>query len=233
SLHDALPIYAFRRWGHALPRHVAREIIEGKPVKGERSDKMIWIINHLVRAGLPDEDIFALAQGCPHNKWRGRWNEEEIILREIAKAKEYRDIGVIESEVGIEEESPRGNPQPPSNLSIAACSAATGSKIYMKPAGRAIPWPSPWYNLPGGLVCLSVALGNVRHLFNGVFLPPSTYVMTIGPSRSGKSDSLKFAQRVLMATNTIKQHVPMLTEWSPQGLLRALQESPSRHVFSY
>lgn len=232
---DNVPSFedAFRRWGHALSHNVAREIIEGKPVTGERSDKMIWIINHLVRAGVPDEDIFALAQGCPHNKWRGRWNEEEIILREIAKAKEYRDIGVIESEVGIEEEEPEQDPPPSSDLIIRRWSDDDWLYDYMEAAREAIPWASPWYHLAGGLVCLSVALGNVRHLFNGVLLPPSTYVMTIGPSRSGKSDSLKFAQRVLMTTNTIRQHVPMLTEWSPQGLLRALQESPSRHVFSY
>lgn len=220
---------ALAEWQDALPPDVLDELLHGEAVKGQRSDKMIALINRLVRIGLPDEVVYALASGAPFNKWRGRSNEKEILTKEIAKAQAHSpSLWVAEPEP--EEEEPE---TASTGLPLKPWSDQDWLYDYIRTGLEIMPWASPWYHLAGGLVCLAVALGNTRDLMNGVRLAPSTYIMTIGPSRSGKSESLKLAMQVLRATKTIREHVPILTEWSPQGLTRALGEAPGRHVLSF
>lgn len=84
SDHDATEVY--REYEKKLPHWCRRELMNGKPVEGKRSE-MVWkLVNTLVECGVSVEDTFTLIQASPWNKFAGRHNEKQQLKREIDKA---------------------------------------------------------------------------------------------------------------------------------------------------
>lgn len=81
---DAAAVY--KKWERKLSHWLRRELINGKPTRGKRSE-MIWKIgNALLEAGLPQADALTLLAASPWNKFKGRRNEFEQLERELDKA---------------------------------------------------------------------------------------------------------------------------------------------------
>jgi DNA repair protein RadA/Sms len=78
---DALDVY--REYEKDLPPWVRRELLNGKPTPGKRSE-MIWkLTNTLMECGVSRDDAFILLRASPWNKFKGRDHQLE---REIEKA---------------------------------------------------------------------------------------------------------------------------------------------------
>lgn len=69
-----------------LPQWVRREILNGKPTEGKRSE-MFWKLGStLLEAGMTRSEAFTLLKASPWNKFSGRRNEDEQIRRELDKS---------------------------------------------------------------------------------------------------------------------------------------------------
>lgn len=80
---DASEVY--KRAEKKLPHWLRRELMDGNPVEGQRSE-MIWKLeNGLIEAGLSTEEAFVLIKASPWNKFAGRRNEDEQLERELDK----------------------------------------------------------------------------------------------------------------------------------------------------
>lgn len=66
---------------------LARELLNGTPVEGKRSDVFHKILATLYELGIPEDDIRVLADACPWNKFVGKNDYEAIIERELNKAR--------------------------------------------------------------------------------------------------------------------------------------------------
>lgn len=76
----------FKKWERKLPPWLRRELLNGKPVEGKRSE-MFWKISQtLIETGVSTEEAFVLLKASPWNKFAGRRNEDEQIDRELDKA---------------------------------------------------------------------------------------------------------------------------------------------------
>lgn len=81
---DAAAVY--KEYEKTLPHWVRRELLNGKPTAGKRSE-MFWKLGQtLVECGLGTEEIFVLLKASPWNKFAGRRNEDLQLQREIDKA---------------------------------------------------------------------------------------------------------------------------------------------------
>lgn len=81
---DAAAVY--KEYEKKLPHWVRRELLNGKPVPGKRSE-MFWKLGQtLIECGLTTEDTFVLLKASPWNKFAGRRNEDKQLRREIDKA---------------------------------------------------------------------------------------------------------------------------------------------------
>lgn len=76
----------FKKWERKLPHWVRKELINGKPTPGKRSE-MLWKLEQtLIEKGLTTADAFVLIKASAWNKFRGRRNEDEQLQRELEKA---------------------------------------------------------------------------------------------------------------------------------------------------
>ena len=79
------PADVWKKYERKLPRWVRKEILNGRPVRGKRSD-MIWKIEHaLIDAGVPLDDAIIIIQNSEWNKFAGRRDEEKQLRREFEK----------------------------------------------------------------------------------------------------------------------------------------------------
>lgn len=76
---DVLEIYA--RYEKSLDPWVRRELLNGKPTPGKRSEMMWKLVNTLLESGVSREDCFTLLQASPWNKF----NDDQL-QREIDKS---------------------------------------------------------------------------------------------------------------------------------------------------
>lgn len=73
----------FKKYEKKLPAWVRRELINGKPRQGSRSD-MIWKLEHtLLECGLSTEEAFSLIKASAWNKFKGR---DAQLRKELDKA---------------------------------------------------------------------------------------------------------------------------------------------------
>lgn len=80
---DAKEVY--KRHEKDFPHWLRRELINGKPTQGKRSE-MIWKLqNTLIECGISSEEAFVLIKACPWNKFAGRNNEDDQLRRELNK----------------------------------------------------------------------------------------------------------------------------------------------------
>lgn len=80
---DAAEVY--KKYQKKFPMWLRRELINGKPTAGKRSE-MVWKIQQtLIELGVEEDDAFVLVKACPWNKFAGRNNEDEQLRRELDK----------------------------------------------------------------------------------------------------------------------------------------------------
>lgn len=76
----------FKQYEKVMPHWCRREVLNGKPTAGKRSE-MFWKLGQtLVECGLSTEEVFVLLKASPWNKFAGRRNEDLQLQREIDKA---------------------------------------------------------------------------------------------------------------------------------------------------
>lgn len=80
---DAAKIY--QRWEKKLPHWCRRELMNGKPTVGKRSEMLWKISNELIERGVSRDEAFILVKASPWNKFRGRRSEDEQLTREMDK----------------------------------------------------------------------------------------------------------------------------------------------------
>jgi AAA domain/RepB DNA-primase from phage plasmid len=111
TLWDDGPTYTIRRLERALPKDkvkdedisldaravydkyedhltafVRRELLNGKPIEGKRSEVLWRMGNELLESGLSQDEIFVLIKASPWNKFSGRRNEDEQLRAELDKS---------------------------------------------------------------------------------------------------------------------------------------------------
>lgn len=75
----------YKRYENKLPHWCRRELLNGRPTQGKRSE-MIWKLqNTLIEVGLSTDECFVLIKACPWNKFAGRRNEDDQLRRELNK----------------------------------------------------------------------------------------------------------------------------------------------------
>lgn len=76
----------FKDYESKLPAWCRRELLNGKPTQGKRSE-MLWKIEQtLMEVGMTTEEALVLIKASPWNKFKGRRNEDEQLRRELDKA---------------------------------------------------------------------------------------------------------------------------------------------------
>lgn len=78
---DALEVY--KKYEKELPAWVRREVLNGKPTQGKRSEMMWKLNNALLEAGVSRDDVFTLLRASPWNKFVGR---DDQLRKEIERA---------------------------------------------------------------------------------------------------------------------------------------------------
>lgn len=76
----------FKKHQRKMPQWLRRELLNGKPIDGKRSEVFWKLSQTLVEMGLPEDEIFTLIQASPWNKFAGRRNEDVQLQREIDKS---------------------------------------------------------------------------------------------------------------------------------------------------
>lgn len=81
---DAAEVY--KRYEKKFPQWLRRELINGKPSPGKRSE-MVWKLEQtLIELGVGRQEAFLMIKSSPWNKFRGRRNEDKQLRRELDKA---------------------------------------------------------------------------------------------------------------------------------------------------
>lgn len=76
----------YRKHQKQFPQWLRKELLNGKPTAGKRSE-MFWKIGAtLIELGLEEDEVFELLKASPWNKFAGRASEDDQIRREIRKA---------------------------------------------------------------------------------------------------------------------------------------------------
>lgn len=76
----------FKEYEKKLPAWCRREILNGKPTAGKRSE-MFWKLSQtLIECGLTSDEAFVLLKASPWNKFAGRRGGDKQLQREIDKA---------------------------------------------------------------------------------------------------------------------------------------------------
>jgi hypothetical protein len=81
SSQDAKQVYD--KYEKMMPPWLRREILNGKPTPGKRSEMMWKLVNGLVESGVSSDDSFILLRASPWNKFQGR---DDQLRREIEKS---------------------------------------------------------------------------------------------------------------------------------------------------
>lgn len=76
----------FKKYERRIPRWLRRELINGRPTPGKRSE-MIWKIEQtLIEKGFTTDEVLTLVKASPWNKFAGRRDEDEQLRRELDKS---------------------------------------------------------------------------------------------------------------------------------------------------
>lgn len=80
---DTLKIYS--KYEKKLPMWLRRELMNGKPTVGKRSDMLWKMEQHLIEAGMSTDEVVVLIKQSKWNKFKGRRNEDDQIRHEVEK----------------------------------------------------------------------------------------------------------------------------------------------------
>lgn len=108
---DAFEIY--KRYEKKFNTFIRKELLNGKPVEGKRSEVIWKLVNEIVEAGCSSDEAFELLRISPWNKFKNRRDGDAQLKREIDKAlSQHIQISVdgkstFEEEDQIEEDEER------------------------------------------------------------------------------------------------------------------------------
>lgn len=94
----------FTKYKKHLTPWARREILQGKPTKGKRSEVFWKLTNELIEAGAEEDESFILLWASPWNKFAGRRDGEDQLHREINKVYDNKFSGP-EGQIDYEEDS--------------------------------------------------------------------------------------------------------------------------------
>lgn len=80
---DAIKV--FKKYQKKLTPYARREILNGKPVLGKRSEVLWRLNNDCIEAGMTVDEAFSLLRVSPWNKFAGRRNGDKQLKRELNK----------------------------------------------------------------------------------------------------------------------------------------------------
>jgi len=91
-------VRVFKKYEKKMPHWVRRELINGKPTTGQRSEVLWKIQNELLEIGMSREEAFAVLWVCPWNKFKTRRDGMDQMWRELDKALEQHFSGYKKEE---------------------------------------------------------------------------------------------------------------------------------------
>lgn len=94
----------FTKYKKHMTPWARREILQGKPAKGKRSEVFWKLVNEMIEAGAEEDEAFTLLWASPWNKFRDRRDGEDQLQREINKVYDNKFTGP-EGQADFEEES--------------------------------------------------------------------------------------------------------------------------------
>lgn len=83
----------FKRYEKKMPHWLRKELVNGKPEAGKRSEVLWKMQNELLEIGMSREEAFDVLWACPWNKFKGRRNGEDQLWRELDKALDQHFAG--------------------------------------------------------------------------------------------------------------------------------------------
>lgn len=83
----------FKRYEKKMPHWLRRELVNGKPHRGERSEVLWKLQNELLEIGMSREEAFSVLWACPWNKFKSRRDGVDQLWRELDKALEQHFSG--------------------------------------------------------------------------------------------------------------------------------------------
>ena len=98
----------FKRYEKKLSGFARREILNGKPKQGKRSEVLWKLNNECIEAGMTAEEAFLLLWSSPWNKFKNRRGGKAQLRRELEKAIERKLESGPQEEEGLEPEDLNG-----------------------------------------------------------------------------------------------------------------------------
>lgn len=222
---------AMDKYGDLIPLEAWPLLDETVEVEhGKRSVNLWTLIRALTEAGVPADGVYALSQGSPWNKFRGRRDEAKRLSSEVEKAFARFAPVVVDDQPPLELEVIKQADPAETDLPKSDYGFLTGWLAEYMRVGRQYSPDSPEkYLLAGGLALLSIAAGQML-VANPTIrrnVHPALYLMIIGPTRSGKTRAIRYATEVLHRSG-----IPCkkLDEFSQEGFLRAMENAPGNQV---
>ena len=94
----------YKKYEKHLSRWARKELLEGKPTSGRRSEVIWKLQNELIELGCSLDDMFSLLWASPWNKFRDRFNGEKQLRNEIEKNLSRRMDGKARGADGEEDD---------------------------------------------------------------------------------------------------------------------------------
>lgn len=107
----------FKRYEKKMPRWLRRELIQGKPEAGKRSEVLWKMQNELLEIGMSREEAFDVLWVCPWNKFKNRRDGADQLWRELDKSLDQHFAGYQKSNDG-DDDPTEFNPLPQSMADV-------------------------------------------------------------------------------------------------------------------
>ena len=83
----------YKKYEKKMSRRLRKELLNGKPIAGTRSEMIWWLQNELIEIGLSREEVFTLIWASPWNKFKERRDGEDQLWRDLDKALDQHFTG--------------------------------------------------------------------------------------------------------------------------------------------
>jgi hypothetical protein len=108
----------FKRYEKKMPRWLRRELLQGKPTPGKRSEVLWKMQNELLEIGMSREEAFDVLWVCPWNKFRTRRDGVDQLWRELDKSLDQHFAGYQKSGSDEDDDPTEFNPLPRSMADV-------------------------------------------------------------------------------------------------------------------
>lgn len=108
----------FKRYEKKMPRWLRRELVNGKPQAGKRSEVLWKMQNELLEIGMSREEAFDVLWVCPWNKFKNRRDGADQLWRELDKSLEQHFAGYKAAKNDQDDDPTSFNPLPRSMADV-------------------------------------------------------------------------------------------------------------------